>query len=124
MLAFGQVCNFVDGITVLMYGRLMDCPPHMFRAQSLYKMRNWASPERGMHWYSELHLKTGTAYARDHPENQREWIGFIQSYGEFPQADETCDGCSLASLFGLNEWSRSTTDGSPTMNKKLFRLLL
>ena len=72
---------------------LSFCLP-LDRAQSLYKMRHGTTDSIGMPWYSELHLKPGTSYARDHPEEQTEWIKFIGSYS-----------------------------GRGTMNKKMFRLL-
>ena len=72
---------------------LSFCLP-LDRAQSLYRLRHGTTDIFGMPWYSQLHLETDTSYARDHPEEQMEWIKFIGNYS-----------------------------GSGTMNRKLFRLL-
>ena len=72
---------------------LTFCLP-LDRAKSLYRLRYGTTDIFGMHWYSVYHLEPGTSSARDHPEEQMEWINFIGNYS-----------------------------GSGTMNRKLFRLL-
>ena len=73
---------------------LAICLP-MDRAQSLYKMRNATNSTYGIPWYSQLHVET--AYAFDSPEEQKEWLDYLDS--------------------------RPGPPSSPSMNKKLFRLL-
>ncbi|KAL7566882.1 hypothetical protein ACA910_021371 [Epithemia clementina (nom. ined.)] len=74
---------------------LYICLP-MDRAQSLYKMRIFASPLIGMHWFSKTHLKEGTVYAL-----------------EFPQEHE-----ELCAAVDPEEYQ-----GSATMNHRIYKLL-
>ncbi|KAL7556350.1 hypothetical protein ACA910_006278 [Epithemia clementina (nom. ined.)] len=91
---------------------LSVCLP-LDRAQSLYYKRiNSNDTNHGMPWYCEFHLKKGNNYARDHPDEHKNWILYIGGYNVPPTMNKELFRLLFSDRFGLRsnddfkKWSR------------------